>query len=149
MSWCTPLFPGHGRQRQVVLHEFEACLVYTVSFRQTWVTYETLFQNKCFNDCSLCVFDFFVVVGFKNGKMRNRLERWLGRLAALAALGRTWVRFSVLTAHIHLYLQCQGILPTLLTSTGTRHVCGAHTHTEANTHTYKIKTYKSSLQEEI
>jgi hypothetical protein len=44
--WYTPLIPAVGRQRQVVLCEFKASLVYLVSSRPVWAAYRDPVSNK-------------------------------------------------------------------------------------------------------
>lgn len=43
--WCMPLIPEFGRQRQVDLWEFEASLVYILSFRPARLHNEMFSQN--------------------------------------------------------------------------------------------------------
>jgi hypothetical protein len=46
MWWHMPLIPALWKQRQAYLSEFEASLVYIVSFRTARVTQKTLSQKK-------------------------------------------------------------------------------------------------------
>jgi hypothetical protein len=44
--WCTPLIPALGRQRQVDLCEFEASLLYKVSYRTARATQKNQKERK-------------------------------------------------------------------------------------------------------
>lgn len=76
------------------------------------------------------------MVGKKGWKRAGEIAQWLSAVAALTKdLG--WIPSTQKVAHSHSLLLFQGIQSPLLTSSGTRHIHGAHTYIQAKIHTHK------------